>query len=62
MKPEFVGNRNGNTLAAALRGHLDWLSETYGGPRSQANRSGIIRVPIRRALGELEVAIESVSP
>jgi len=29
MKPEFVDNRNGNTLVAALRGHLDWLAETY---------------------------------
>lgn len=26
MKPEFVDNRNGNTLVAALRGHLDWLA------------------------------------
>ena len=32
MKPEFVDNRNGNTLAAALRGHLDWLGETYAEP------------------------------
>lgn len=29
MKPEFVDNRNGNTLAGALRGHLDWLKENY---------------------------------
>lgn len=32
MKPEFVDNRNGNTLVAALRGHLDWLQETYKQP------------------------------
>jgi len=29
MKPEFIDNRNGNTLVAALRGHLDWLGTTY---------------------------------
>lgn len=29
MRPEFVDNRNGNTLVVALRGHLDWLAETY---------------------------------
>ncbi len=29
MKPEFVDNRSGNTLVAALRGHLDWLGQTY---------------------------------
>lgn len=32
MKPEFVDNRKGNTLVAALRGHLDWLQETYKQP------------------------------
>ena len=32
MKPEFVDNRDGNTLVAALRGHLDWLQETYRQP------------------------------
>lgn len=32
MKPEFVDNRNGNTLVAALRGHLDWLGQTYAQP------------------------------
>ena len=32
MKPEFVDNRNGNTLVAALRGHLDWLAATYAQP------------------------------
>ncbi len=32
MKPEFVDNRNGNTLVAALRGHLDWLAQTYAQP------------------------------
>lgn len=29
MKPDFIDNRNGNTLVVALRGHLDWLQETY---------------------------------
>ena len=32
MKPEFVDNRNDNTLVVALRGHLDWLGETYAQP------------------------------
>ncbi len=32
MKPELVDNRNGNTLVAALRGHLDWLGQTYARP------------------------------
>jgi hypothetical protein len=27
VKPEFVDNRNGNTLVAALRGNLDWLAK-----------------------------------
>ena len=32
MKPEFIDNRNGNTLVAALRGHLEWLQEVYKQP------------------------------
>ena len=32
MKPEFVDNREGNTLVAALQGHLDWLGDTYAQP------------------------------
>jgi len=32
VKPEFVDNRDGNTLAEALCGHLDWLAETYREP------------------------------
>ena len=32
MKPEFIDNRDGNTLVAALRGHLDWLGQTYAQP------------------------------
>jgi len=32
MKPEFVDNRHGNTMLAALRGHLCWLAETYVRP------------------------------
>ncbi|GAB4326065.1 MAG: hypothetical protein Kow0074_20220 [Candidatus Zixiibacteriota bacterium] len=31
-KPEFIDNRDGNTLGEALRGHLDWLAETYKQP------------------------------
>ncbi|MHB0961122.1 MAG: helicase-related protein [Pirellulaceae bacterium] len=40
MKPEFVDNRNGNTLVAALRGHLDWLANTYTQPIELAIASG----------------------
>jgi hypothetical protein len=40
MKPEFVDNRNGNTLVAALRGHLDWLASTYARPIELAIASG----------------------
>lgn len=32
MKPEFIDNRDGNTLADAIRCHLRWLSETYAEP------------------------------
>jgi len=32
MKPEFIDNRDGNTLGAALRSHLRWLAETYKQP------------------------------
>lgn len=32
MKPEFVDNRQGNTLAGALLAHLDWLSRVYAQP------------------------------
>ena len=40
MKPEFVDNRNGNTLVTALRGHLDWLANTYARPIELAIASG----------------------
>jgi len=40
MKPEFVDNRNGNTLVAALRGHLDWLAGTYAQPVELAIATG----------------------
>jgi hypothetical protein len=29
MKPGLFDNRNGNTLVAALRGHLDWLGRVH---------------------------------
>jgi len=32
MKPEFVDNKNGNTLVAALSGHMQWLDENYRSP------------------------------
>lgn len=28
MKPEFIDNRGSNTMAAALKGHLEWLERT----------------------------------
>src|SRR3989304_8570161 len=31
-KPEFIDNRDANTLAEALRNHLDWLAATYARP------------------------------
>ncbi len=40
MKPEFVDNRDGNTLVEALRGHLDWLAETYARPVELSIASG----------------------
>lgn len=40
MKPEFVDNRDGNTLVEALRGHLDWLHETFAQPVEVAIASG----------------------
>ncbi len=30
MKPEYVDNRNGNTLVAALCSHLTWLCAHLG--------------------------------
>lgn len=32
VKPEFVDNRDGNTLLRALRQHLSWLADTYVHP------------------------------
>jgi len=40
MKPEFIDNRGGNTLAAALTAHLDWLAETYREPVELAIATG----------------------
>jgi hypothetical protein len=40
MKPEFVDNRQGNTMVAALRGHLCWLAETYREPVELSIASG----------------------
>ena len=40
MKPEFVDNRQGNTLVATLRGHLDWLAATYARPVEVSIASG----------------------
>ena len=31
-KPEFVDNRDGNTLSEALKSHLDWLDTNYVNP------------------------------
>lgn len=32
MKPEFIDNRDGNTLVQAIRSHLRWLASTYAAP------------------------------
>ena len=40
VKPEFIDNRDGNTLAAALCGHLDWLAEAYRQPVELAIATG----------------------
>jgi hypothetical protein len=40
MKPEFIDNRGGNTLATALAAHLDWLAETYREPVELAIATG----------------------
>jgi len=40
MKPEFIDNRDSNTLAAALCGHLDWLAEAYRQPVELAIATG----------------------
>jgi hypothetical protein len=34
MKPEFIDNRDGNTLAEALRGHIAWANENFKEPLS----------------------------
>lgn len=39
-KPEFVDNRDDNTLAEALRAHLAWLAETYAKPVELSIASG----------------------
>ncbi|MDE2637215.1 MAG: phospholipase D-like domain-containing protein [Chloroflexota bacterium] len=33
-KPEFIDNRDGREMLAALRGHLNWLADTYKEPVS----------------------------
>ncbi len=33
-KPEFIDNREGREMLAALRGHLNWLADTYKDPVS----------------------------
>lgn len=40
MRPEFADNRNGNTLAQALVGHLSWLRQTYTEPVDLAIATG----------------------
>ena len=40
MKPEFIDNRNGNTMAAALGAHLDWLAQVYREPVELAIATG----------------------
>ena len=33
-RPEFIDNRDGREMVAALRGHLNWLADTYKDPVS----------------------------
>ncbi len=40
FKPEFVDNRSGNTMARALREHLDTVRDTYAAPISVSIASG----------------------
>ncbi len=40
MRPEFADNRNGNTLAQAIVGHLAWLRQTYSEPVELAIATG----------------------
>ncbi len=40
MKPEFVDNRDGNTLLAALRAHMGWAREAYKRPLSLCVATG----------------------
>lgn len=40
MKPEFIDNRDGNTLAGALCAHLRWLAQTYAAPVELAIATG----------------------
>ena len=40
MKPEFVDNREGNTLVAALAGHMQWLEENYRAPATLSIATG----------------------
>jgi len=44
LKPEFIDNRDGNTLAAALAAHLDWLAETYSRPLELSIATGYFNV------------------
>ncbi|MHB8181700.1 MAG: helicase-related protein [Acidithiobacillus ferrivorans] len=44
MKPEFIDNRRGNTLAAALNSHLDWLSENYARPLELSIATGYFNI------------------
>lgn len=39
-KPEFVDNRQGNTLAEALKAHLEWLGSTYVTPTELSIATG----------------------
>mgnify|MGYP000282973514 FL=1 len=39
-KPEFVDNRQGNTLAEALKAHLEWLGSTYATPTELSIATG----------------------
>ena len=39
-KPEFVDNRQGNTLATALQAHMEWLHAAFVNPTDLSIATG----------------------
>lgn len=56
-RPEFVDNRNGNTLAEALRAHLQFLTDNFNQPIDVSIATGYFNPQgFERIAGELEKA------